>query len=1131
MAAQGQHASAAAVRRYADAWAAAYDSGTAGPARSGGARLALQRARSGALGELPAVSSRPGGGTRGFSSSSAASRRFRVFSDVLKRRAPSMGPNAVQGKAKRIEQELADQAGKNKVWQVDSAPAEPSETVKRLRFVLGNLGYFCTLLGYTMEDMLWLRALMMCSGVLTIGFAALHSPPIWIPIFWCCVFFTINFMYIMRLLADRKEVEFSGLALDAYESAFQAHGFTPRQFQRLMQEGKGAFLEVFEGDALVLQGDPLRKVVFLVSGEADLVIGGRRVAAIKGGNFATSLQCLLEASDAAAAKEVAKRVAERQAEEQDEDDEEDVGHNGAGGGGGAAAAAAAVDLGPNPSEGGAARQAGAGAANPGGSRDGSGAAPARRGKRRLRQEAWMAAAVGDETAGPDQTGTGSGAPGPEGAAPGPDTVDQHLLQPVAASLAAGRRFNRRASRRVLAEENDDWVGGDSAPKPAAAASARGAMDDDLEAGEPEKLGDLLREAGHAFVEAGQAVGVLISEAVKERFQPSDDEDDDEDDDEEDEDDAAASEKHEAGAGAASAGGEGAPGAVAAAPARGPSASAPTLARRGRTASAGQTAEQGGEAGSSADGPASAVPASRGGADGAAGRAASDAAGSAAGGPDKPRKRKARRRRREDVVEDETGGELGQDPEELAATARARQRERRWEQRREDEQQRARKRLMGKRAGSSSQMALFVRETVHDAVEEELEELEEVQGELARRTEAEQRHTKAAAPEPDSQAASGQPEGAAAQAGAKAEGDAGQEAARGTAGPAAAGQGRSPGPTSAGGAGGAQANAAAGAAVAGSDGAVRSRHRRRRRHVEAGAADGEDAEVSFQSATAFVEAAEGRGERTRRKALERRRGAAAGQQRQAAHAAAGPSAGSGAAEEAGAPATPAAAAAPSPPPPAGQGAERPATGASVEGSAGAKPAAPPLPAGAHNRTSAHRATASVLVASPEATVIVWDLDAMRAVIEREKPMRFPAMSMVASEMASRLLLTTRSIERTYQYRKELQRRIHAGSGMLRDADRQALQAWQVANHVTREEHEEALEAVGWTPSDFQAGWSASTAKVAAAKLRQRTGQGVRASMDWFTSRISGIIHQDASSPAANVRLGTPKPENAPPEHRA
>ncbi|KAA0165150.1 hypothetical protein FNF28_03549 [Cafeteria roenbergensis] len=637
-----------------------------------------------------------------------------------------MGPNAVQGKAKRIEQELADQAGKNKVWQVDSAPAEPSETVKRLRFVLGNLGYFCTLLGYTMEDMLWLRALMMCSGVLTIGFAALHSPPIWIPIFWCCVFFTINFMYIMRLLADRKEVEFSGLALDAYESAFQAHGFTPRQFQRLMQEGKGAFLEVFEGDALVLQGDPLRKVVFLVSGEADLVIGGRRVAAIKGGNFATSLQCLLEASDAAAAKEVAKRVAERQAEEQDEDDEEDVGHNGAGGGGGAAAAAAAaVDLGPNPSEGGAARQAGAGAANPGGSRDGSGAAPARRGKRRLRQEAWMAAAVGDETAGPDQTGTGSGAPGPEGVAPGPDTVDQHLLQPVAASLAAGRRFNRRASRRVLAEENDDWVGGDSAPKPAAAASARGAMDDDLEAGEPEKLGDLLREAGHAFVEAGQAVGVLISEAVKERFQPSDDEDDDEDDDEEDE--------------------------------------------------------------------------------------------------------------------------------------------------------------------------------------------------------------------------------------------------------------------------------------------------------------------------------------------ERR--------------------------------------------------------------------------GAHNRTSAHRATASVLVASPEATVIVWDLDAMRAVIEREKPMRFPAMSMVASEMASRLLLTTRSIERTYQYRKELQRRIHAGSGMLRDADRQALQAWQVANHVTREEHEEALEAVGWTPSDFQAGWSASTAKVAAAKLRQRTGQGVRASMDWFTSRISGIIHQDASSPAANVRLGTPKPDNAPPEHRA
>jgi len=124
-----------------------------------------------------------------------------------------------------------------------------------------------------------------------------------------------------------------------------------------------------------------------------------------------------------------------------------------------------------------------------------------------------------------------------------------------------------------------------------------------------------------------------------------------------------------------------------------------------------------------------------------------------------------------------------------------------------------------------------------------------------------------------------------------------------------------------------------------------------------------------------------------------------------------------------------------------------------------------------------------------------------------------MSLVASEVASRLLLTTRSIERAYRYREELRGRIATGGGVLSEGDRLQLRSWRAQHQVTDEEHEEALGAMGWTPLDYEAGWSTTTARAAAAKLRKRTGQGMRASADWLTSRLTSMV--GGSSPPARA----------------
>jgi CRP-like cAMP-binding protein len=770
---------------------------------------------------------------RHFHSSSQARRRVRALTGALQRDTSSMGPHAVQGKAPRLEGRTI----------VESGTAELSPAMLRLRTVFGNLGYCCTLIGYTMEDMLYLRLLMMSSGVLTIVFASMHSPPIWIPIIWCTIFFIVNFTFVVRLLAERKEVEFTGAALDTYESAFQPHGFTPRQFQQLLTKGQAEFRQVFEGDPLVLQGDPLRYLVFLVNGEADLVIGDRCVAAIRGGSFATSLQCLLPSKEAKAVAQVAHAVAEQEAEERDPSEER------------------SPDILSDESFHSLQVQARySKAAQP----ESSGFHPPIL-RRHLRDEPWVKAA------------TGEGAPEP---------VAEASARPV--SLAAGGR----TGALIHSSHTDPTVTPMLDPPP--------------------DLGMLIREATASFRQAADALSLVLSDAFRERVVVDDDDEEEEEE-----------EKEEI-------------------------AILPVESTRPFKAESVVDEEEG----------AASLPHHVFADDMSAGSRYMNAT------------KGTRPRAPSEVMADETGGELGQDPEELLRTSPLAHREHLRGKRRDKEEAAVKRQVLDRQGASASDRALRIRDTVRQVVEEQAgfpvilpdeDIIEDPSSSLLNPVEA-----------------------------------------------VPFDQFRLP----------ARLGRLRGSAPSGPSTPM----------LPPGNGETEvDLEVSIEAAQAFVQAA---GDRGGWRALSKQEGE------------------------------------------------------------------PVLPKAAKPQSDATptEATATVVVASPEATVLVWDLQALRQTIEANKAMRFPLMSLVASEVASRLLLTTRSLQRSYQYREELRNRIREGSGKLSEQDKLDLEQWRMEESVTEQEHQEALVAVGWTPKDYQRGWSPAQAKAARAKAVQRASEGMRAAYD-------------------------------------
>lgn len=154
-----------------------------------------------------------------------------------------------------------------------------------------------TFLAYSQSDVLDMRYFFLCGSMANVVMLLLHKDlPSKAPIFWTMLFASFNLFNLLKLVNERKQVAFTDEALDVFESSFAPHGFTPRQFSRLLKHI--TFRSVYEGEQLASEGAPVRSIVFLVQGSADLEVAGRQVAMLPPHSFSTSLAVLLPPTSA-----------------------------------------------------------------------------------------------------------------------------------------------------------------------------------------------------------------------------------------------------------------------------------------------------------------------------------------------------------------------------------------------------------------------------------------------------------------------------------------------------------------------------------------------------------------------------------------------------------------------------------------------------------------------------------------------------------------------------------------------------------------------------------------------------------------------------------------------------------------
>jgi CRP-like cAMP-binding protein len=120
------------------------------------------------------------------------------------------------------------------------------------------------LLSFLVKDILWLRLLSICAGVLWLFVMLLRPDPQLAAAAWTALFMTINGVQSLRLVLERRPLRLSGDAQHLHQLVFR--GLRPQEFRGLTAVGDWEHKKA--QDFVVRAGEPLPHVRVLVRGTA-----------------------------------------------------------------------------------------------------------------------------------------------------------------------------------------------------------------------------------------------------------------------------------------------------------------------------------------------------------------------------------------------------------------------------------------------------------------------------------------------------------------------------------------------------------------------------------------------------------------------------------------------------------------------------------------------------------------------------------------------------------------------------------------------------------------------------------------------------------------------------------------------
>lgn len=148
--------------------------------------------------------------------------------------------------------------------------------------LVGHLSYALVALAFLVRDILMLRLVAIAASLCNIGFSMFaREDPNLIASGWQALFVCINTVWSIRLIRERRGVQFSEEEKELYQTIFRA--FSPVEFMKLMRLANWQNADV--GHRFATKGDVLDSLLLLYNGEAEVELSRGERPRLKDGSF------------------------------------------------------------------------------------------------------------------------------------------------------------------------------------------------------------------------------------------------------------------------------------------------------------------------------------------------------------------------------------------------------------------------------------------------------------------------------------------------------------------------------------------------------------------------------------------------------------------------------------------------------------------------------------------------------------------------------------------------------------------------------------------------------------------------------------------------------------------------------
>ena len=157
--------------------------------------------------------------------------------------------------------------------------------------IAGHLAFCLIAFSFLVKDILYLRLLSILASAFSI-FYNFYIPvePMWIAIFWNCIFILVNIYHIAIIVYEKRPVKMTDKETELYETMFR--GLSPVEFLKIT---KVAQWKQFKSPLpIIQQGKPVNDLILIYNGMVDILVNDKKVAELKDGQFVGEMSFLTE---------------------------------------------------------------------------------------------------------------------------------------------------------------------------------------------------------------------------------------------------------------------------------------------------------------------------------------------------------------------------------------------------------------------------------------------------------------------------------------------------------------------------------------------------------------------------------------------------------------------------------------------------------------------------------------------------------------------------------------------------------------------------------------------------------------------------------------------------------------------